>query len=188
MFPQQIFESSKPFSLLGRRLDNSITTCCSLELWPQALGTDVYLIQRREVCAYQHQPTSTSLFPQNGFSHPSNYLRSFDWNVGTQVFPPKLTLHFQDTLYDHGLEFVIGKCRIKLHKINFFLTLTLIFFSLRYPWLPVGCLPLFLLKWQKKREQLLICEVRVRLQRMRRWEEGNSVGKQQKTPLFWYSA
>lgn len=133
MFPQQIFESSKPFCLLGRRLDNSITTCCSLELWPQALGTDIYLIQRREVCAYQHQPTSTSLFPQNGCSHPSNYLRSFDWNVGTQVFPPKLTLHFQDTLYEHGLEFVIGKCRIKLHKINFFW---------RWPWSFFSPLPL----------------------------------------------
>lgn len=110
----------KPFPLPGGRLDSSMTTCCCLELWPGALGTDTYLRDRREVCAYQHQPASTSLFPQNGCFQPGTYSRSSDWNVGTQVFPPKLILLFQDTLYNHGLEFVIDKCGIKLCKIRFF--------------------------------------------------------------------
>lgn len=146
----------------------------------------MYLIHRGEVCACQHQPASTSLFPQNGCFHPSNYLRSFDWNVGTQVLPPKFTLHFQDTLYNQDLEFVISKSRIKLHKFFFFLNVDLDRFSPCYPWLPVGCLPLFLLKWQKEREELLtsMFESRVRLQRMRRWEGGNSGGKQKKRHYF----
>lgn len=129
-FHSKFFESSKHFPLPGRRLDSNITTCCSLELWPQALGTDTYLIHRREACAYQHQPTSTSLFPQNGCFHPSDYLRSFELKCGhTGLFSQAyITLHFQDILYNHALEFVIGKCRIKLHKMNFFLVLTLIFF------------------------------------------------------------
>lgn len=93
----------------------------------------MYLIHRGEVCAYQHQPASTSLFPQNGCFHPSNYLRSFDWNVGTQVLPPKFTLHFQDTLYNQDLEFVISKSRIKLHKF---------FFFKRWPWSFFSLLPL----------------------------------------------
>lgn len=49
-----------------------------------------------------------------------------------------------------------NKYGIKLHKIDiFFLHWPWPFFSLSYSLLPVGCLPLLVLKWQKKREHLL---------------------------------
>lgn len=48
-----------------------------------------------------------------------------------EVFSPKVTLHFQDIPYNHGLEFVVdfNKYWIKLQNMLFF-TLTLILFSL----------------------------------------------------------
>lgn len=84
------------------------------------------MVPRRERSVH----ISISLFSPHyflGYFHPSNYLRCFIWNIGThRSFLP--SLHFQDTSYNHGLEYVINvnKYRIKSHKIEYFF--------LHWPW------------------------------------------------------
>lgn len=130
MFPQQIFWVIKTLSSPREKIGQQYHHLLFFGIMTTSSG-DRHISDTQEGSMCISASAYFHLIIPSEWVFPSKWLFEIFW---TEMWAHSLfsqayvTLHFQDILYNHALEFVIGKCRIKLHKMNFFLVLTLIFF------------------------------------------------------------